>query len=43
MMAAINDTFPLLERAVHNPIAIVREFEQEVERLLVEVRALAPL
>ena len=39
MMSAINDTFPLLERAVHNPIAIIREFEEEVERLLDEVRA----
>ena len=38
MMMAINDTFPLLERAVHNPGAIVKEFELEVERLLEEVR-----
>jgi len=38
MMMAINDTFPLLERAVHNPVAIIREFEQEVERLLEQVR-----
>ena len=38
MMMAINDTFPLLERAVHNPVAIIREFENEVERLLEQVR-----